>query len=349
MDQFRPKDDQFAEFERGLEDVKRVIRRNLSGKGIWIALIVIALLYLGSGFYSVGPGEQGVELLFGKVTSQTEPGLQYRLPWPFMSHTIVEVAKVRRAEIGFRTQGTSTRSRPEEALMLTGDENIVDVQFIVQYVVQDPVKFLYGCKNPEQALRASVEVALRGVVGENTIDYTMTKGRLDVQNQVQVYLQKLLDQYNTGLIVTEARLHAVDPPAQVQEAFHDVVRAWEDRERLIREAEGYQEDIVPKARGIAAQEIRKAEAYQEQRVIRAEGDAKRFTEILEEYSKAPKVTRERIYLERLQEFLPGTKKVILGGQNSSVLPLFPFFGSQHMNGVKPAPVESTTPTEKKGR
>jgi membrane protease subunit HflK len=233
--------------------------------------------------------------------------------------------------------------------MLTGDENIVEVQLIVQYMVQDPVKFLFGAEHPETALRASAEIALRGAVGENTIDYTMTKGREDVQKRVETYLQKLLDNYNTGLLVTQARLLVVDPPAQVKEAFHDVVRAWEDRERVMKEAEGYREDVVPKARGQAQQEIREAEAYKAQRVIRARGEAQRFTALLQEYSKSPGVTRERLYLESAERFLPPPKKIIMEGSDSRVLPLLPLIGTEQQSitgGTGPG--QKIAPAEKKG-
>jgi membrane protease subunit HflK len=328
MDQFRPRDDQYSvrEIQKGVEDIKGLLDRYFRGRGSWLIFLVLVVLYLASGFFVVGPGEKGVVLLFGKLWSVDDPGLHYRLPKPFMTQTVVDVARVRRAEIGFRSDGSRTRSVPAESLMLTGDENIVDVQLFVQYVVHDPVKFLFGAKDPEMALRASAEVALRGVVGENTIDYTMTKGRSEVQAEVGKYLQKLLDLYHTGLHVTQARLLVVDPPAQVQEAFHDVVRAWEDRERLIREAEGYREDILPKARGQSARKIKDAEAYRARRVIRAKGDAERFSEVLKEYQRAPSVTRERLYLESVEEFLPGTRKFIMDGKNSRVLPLLPLMG-----------------------
>jgi len=350
MDQFRPRNDDnpVRELQRGVEDLKALVEGFLRGRGTWIVIIVIVLLYLASGFYIVQPGEKGVELLLGQVKSITGPGLRYRLPKPFMSAIVVDTAKIRRAEIGFRSDGGRTRGVHPESLMLTGDENIVDVQLFVQYVINDPVKFLFGAQAPETALRASAEVALRGVVGENTIDDTMTSGRMEVQTKVQKYLQRLLDTYNTGLLVTEARLLVVDPPAQVQEAFHDVVRALEDKERLVREAEGYREDIVPKARGLARQEIRQAEAYKAQRVIRAKGDAQRFDRVLSEYLKAPDVTRERLYLENVEKFLPDTKKFIMEGGDSRVLPLLPLTEVAPPVGKHARPQAVQPAPEKKG-
>jgi membrane protease subunit HflK len=302
----------------------------------WLFLILLPILWLGSGFYIVGPGERGVVLLFGKAIDQTEPGLRYRLPWPIESHELVDIAQVRRAEVGFRSTAEEmtsrgirggTRSAPQEALMLTGDENIVDVQLFVQYRVQDPVKFLFAAYAPEEILHTSAQVALRSVVGQSTIDYTMTDGRVEVQEQVKTNLQKLLDVYQTGLLASEARLLVVDPPSEVRDAFHDVVRALEDRERLVKEAEGYREDVVPKARGEAAQMVQQAEAYKAQRVIRAQGDAGRFLSVLEEYNKAKTVTRDRLYLESMERIMPTMEKFILDQNGKGgVLPLLPLRG-----------------------
>ncbi len=303
------------------------IRRWGSKKFLLILLAIPILIWLASGIYIVGPGEEGVVRQFGKEVDRTPPGLRYRLPWPIQTHDVVHLTKVRRAEIGFRTDPYSGKVKPEpkEALMLTGDENIVDAQLFVQYVVKDPSQFLFRVRNAEGVLKSSAEVALRSVVGRNTIDFTMTEGRVVVQDEVKKYLQTLLDEYQTGLLVTEARLLVVDPPEEVKDAFHDVVRAWEDRERLVREAEGYREDLIPKARGEAAQMLRTAEAYKEQRVIRAQGDAGRFLDVLKAYRKGKEVTRERLYLETLEKILPGKEKYVLppegGGSVLKWLPL----------------------------
>lgn len=320
------------------------------------AVVVAVVLWLISGVYIVGPGERGIVLLFGRVVDQAESGLRYRLPRPIQQHRIVDIATVRRAEVGFRAAGGSSRSVPAESLMLTGDENIVDVQLFVQYLVRDPVQFLFRARHPETALHSSAEVALRAAVGENSIDYTMTEGRVEVQDRVKKQLQALLDLYGTGLLVTEARLLVVDPPREVKEAFHDVVRAWEDRERLIKEAEGYAEGVVPKARGEAVQMLRAAEAYREQRLIRARGDADRFARIHREYVKAEAVTRDRLYLEMVDRVLPKTRTIVLEsrGDGSGVVPLLPlgdFFPDR-----KPAKIDDrgleqtlTAPTQGRGR
>lgn len=299
-----------------LDDLVLKIQEKFSrwgGGKILLAVIVILIgLWAASGIYMVGPGEEGVIRQFGKEVDRTPPGLRYRLPWPIQTHDVVQMARVRRAEIGFRTDaGGRIRPEPKESLMLTGDENIVDAQLFVQYVVKDPSQFLFRVRDPEMTLKTAAEVALRSVVGRNTIDYTMTEGRVVVQDEIKKYLQTLLDEYQTGLMVTEARLLVVDPPDEVKDAFHDVVRAWEDRERLMREAEGYREDVIPKARGEAAKMVRVAEAYKEQRVIKAQGDAAKFLDVLKAYKKAKEVTRERLYLETLEKILPGKEKYIL--------------------------------------
>jgi membrane protease subunit HflK len=316
------------DLQQALEPLHRIVERWGRRRFVLALAAGAALLWLVSGFYIVGPGERGVVLFFGRVIGQTESGLRYRLPSPFQSHQVVDVATVRRAEIGFRTDraGSSSSTTPGESLMLTGDENIVDVQLFVQYLVQDPEKFLFRARGPELALRSSAEVALRAAVGQNTIDYTMTDGRVEVQDRVKKQLQELLDLYGTGLLATEARLLVVDPPKEVKEAFHDVVRAWEDRERFIKEAEGYAEGVVPKARGEAVQMLRVAEAYREQRLIRARGDADRFVRVHGEYQKFEAVTRDRLFLEMVDRVLPRTRTVVVdsrGDRGGGVVPLLP--------------------------
>ncbi len=319
------------ELLQGLEDLKRTIQRLTKGAGVWLIIAALVLLWIGSGFYVVGPSERGIVLRFGAVVAETDPGLHLHLPWPVERHVVVDIGRVRSAQVGYRPSGVpgrsgrgSGRTIPQEALMLTGDENIVEVNLVIQYQIQDPVKYLFGAFEPESMLHSSAEVALRSAVGGNTIDYTMTDGRLEVQEQAKRALQSLLDIYQTGLFVTEARLLAVDPPNEVRDAFNDVVRALEDRDRLRQEAEGYQEDVVPKARGEAAQMVQQAEAYKAQRVIRSQGDAERFLQILAEYEKAKSVTRDRLYLESVERIMPTMEKFILDSQNGGgVVPLLP--------------------------
>jgi modulator of FtsH protease HflK len=281
----------------------------------------ILVLWLISGVFTVGASERGVVTTFGKVNRIQEPGLHYRLPWPIEGSHIVDVATVRRAEIGFSTRA----GRPvlEEALMLTGDENIVHVELFVQYVVNDPVKFLFRVRDPEVVLRNAAEAALRSEVGQRPIEFTQTEGRVEVQDAVRVRLQTLLDSYNSGIVVTEARLLTVDPPEEVQDAFLEVVRAFEDRDRLVQEAEAYAARVVPEARGEAARMLQEAEGYKERRTLDAEGNATRFLLVLLEYRTAPQVTRERLYLEAIERALHNSEKIILDTAGGNALPLLP--------------------------
>jgi modulator of FtsH protease HflK len=295
----------------------------LSPRLILVVVIGVVGLWLLSGFYMVGPGERGLVLTFGRLTGQSESGLHYRFPAPIQSQFVVDTAQVRTAEIGYRTAANNQNVVLEEAQMLTGDENMVMVQLFIQYLVQDPVAYLFHVHDAEAVLKASAEIALRSAVGQNTIDFTMTEGRVQAQEQVKTLLQALLDQYRTGLLVTEARLLAVDPPTDVRDAFHDVVRAFEDRERLVKESEGYAEQVVPAARGEAAQMVLEAEAYRQQRLIRAEGDAARFLTLLAEYDKSPEVMRERLYLESIERVLSGARIFVLETGNGGVLPFLP--------------------------
>jgi len=293
--------------------------------------LVLAGLWLAAGFYMVDPGEIGVVRQFGKEVRRSQPGLRYRLPWPVERVVVVNLERVRRAEIGFRTfertHDTQHRRVSEEALMLTGDENIVEAQIIVQYQVKDPSLYLFRVDAPHEVLQSTTEVALRSMVGNTTIDDILTVGREQVQLDTQEFLQRLLDIYETGVRVTEVRLQVVDPPEQVKDAFHEVVRAREDRERLINQAQGYKEDVIPKARGKAQQTIRAAEAYQQERVLMAQGDAEKFTAVLAEYRKAKEVTRTRLHLETVERLLKQVKKVIVDPRatgGGALLPLAEF-------------------------
>jgi len=292
--------------------------------------LVIAVLLVGiwaaTGFYIVGPGEQGVVRQFGKVVKKTSAGLNYRLPWPIQKVDIVNVERIQRLEVGFRSdplQPGRIREVPRESLMLTGDENIVDAQLIVQYRIKDPIPYLFRIRDPVGTLRAATEVALRSRVGNTTIDDVLTVGRFKVQEETREFLQQLMDIYESGLLVTEVKLQTVDAPDQVKDAFHEVVRAREDREKLINQAKGYQEDLIPKARGQAQEILRAAEAYKEERILRARGDAARFRSILTEYQRAPRVTRQRLYLETVEKVLSGVEKVVLDSGGNNVVPLLP--------------------------
>src|SRR5215510_4421706 len=290
---------------------------------VGLLLLSSVLIWLATGVYTVGPGEQGVVRRFGKEVARVGPGLHYHWPRPIERADVVNVEAVRRVEVGFRSVPRYSLV-PEESLMLTGDENIVDAQAIVQYRVKDAGEYLFRVMDPDQALRDATEVGLRSVIGRTTIEEVLTVGRVEIQNQTREFLQQLLDTYQSGLMVTEVKLQVVDPPEQVKDAFHEVVRAREDRERLINEARGYQEDVIPKARGQVEQTLRAAEAYKEQREIRAQGEAAKFLSILAEYQKDQEVTEQRLYVETLQRVLPKAQKIVISPQlEGHLLPFLP--------------------------
>jgi membrane protease subunit HflK len=307
-------------------------------KRLWpLALAAVVLLWVASGVYTVQPGEVGVVRHFGFEVARTGPGLNYHLPWPVQRVDVVNVEAIRRAEIGFRTQEGQAARVATEALMLTGDENIVDTQLIVQYRVSDPSKYLFRLRDPDDALRNATEVAVRSAIGKMKIDDVLTTGRGDAQERVRIFLQQLLDTYDSGLHVTDVKLQVVDPPEQVKDAFQEVVRAREDRERLINEARAYREDILPRARGQAQEQIRAAEAYKEQRVIEANGDVAKFAAVLQEYLKSKEVTRDRLHLETVERVLSRVDKIVLDPQASAnTTPLLPLRGLQEGPARQPA-------------
>lgn len=280
----------------------------------------LLLLLLSLGAYSVGPGEVGVVRTFGRESGWSQPGLHYRIPF-VQKVNVVNVEQIRRIEVGFR----GDQRVEDEAQMLTGDANIVEAKMIVQYRVSDPSKYLFRLRDSEETLRATAEVALRGTVGRTQIDEVITTGFERVQAETRIQLQKLLDEYQSGLTVTEVKLQAMDAPDAVKEAFHDVVRAREEKEKLINEAKGYQADLIPKARGEARKIEREAEGYKEQRILRALGDAAKFNSMLAEYSKAQRVTRDRMYLETLERILSKIEKKVVVDKDlaKGVVPLMP--------------------------
>jgi modulator of FtsH protease HflK len=306
--------------------------------------VIAALLigaWLASGFFIVKPGEQGIVRQFGKKVRIASAGLNWRMPWPVDKVDIVNVEQVRRIEVGFGMQGreNSEFSRRtggrSDAMMLTGDENMVEAQIIVQYKVSDPVKYLFRLHDPDGTLFTATEVALRSAVGRATIDDALTVGRQKIQEETREFLQRLMDAYESGLMITEVRLQVVDPPDQVKDAFHEVVRAREDRERLINEAKGYQEDLIPRARGEAQKMLRGAEGFKEERVLKAQGDAVRFTALLGEYQKAKEVTWNRLQIETLERIYPAANKVIVDPQaGANVLPLLPLQNPSLLNALQ---------------
>ena len=297
-----------------------------------IILIVLALvaIWLFSGFYRVQADEQGVVLRFGEWTRTTQPGLNYHLPGPIESVLTPQVTKNNRLEIGFQSGGetgrpTARRDVPEESLMLTGDENIVDIDFTVLWQIRDAGKFLFNIQTPEETVKAASESAMREVVGRTPIQLVLAEGRRDVENQTQGLLQEIINSYSAGIIVLEVKLQRVDPPGAVIDSFRDVQRARADRDRLINEAQSYSNDILPRARGEAEQMRLGAEGYKEQVVRTAEGDASRFLAIYAQYKLAPEVTVRRMYFETMEAVFGGMQKVIIdeSAEGQGVVPYLP--------------------------
>jgi modulator of FtsH protease HflK len=306
---------------------------NLGGRGIALIVLAAIVVWGFSGFFRVEPDELGVVLRFGKYTRDAKPGLNYHLPYPIETVLTPKVTRVNRIDIGMRLiedprrGGTQMRDVPEESLMLTGDENIVDVDFSVLWRVKPTGvgEYLFNIQNPEGTVKAVAESAMREVIGRSEIQPILTGARQNIENAVQELMQKTLDGYNAGVVVQQVQLQKVDPPQQVIDAFRDVQAARADLERAQNEAQTYANRVVPEARGRAAQILQAADAYKSQTVAEAVGQTARFSKIYEEYKKAPDVTRKRMYLETMERILGGTDKIILDSNqaNSGVVPYLP--------------------------
>jgi membrane protease subunit HflK len=318
---------------RGQDKLRTVLPGgNLSGRGIALIALAAVALWGFSGFFRVEPDELGLVMRFGKYIRDAKPGLNYHIPYPIESVDMVKVTRVNRIDIGMRLvedlrRGTQMRDVPEESLMLTGDENIVDVDFAVFWVVkpQGAGAYRFNISNPEGTVKAVAESAMREVVGRSDIQPILTGARQNIETGVTELMQKTLDSYNSGIQITQVQMQKVDPPAQVIDSFRDVQAARADGERAQNEAQTYANRVIPEARGRAAQVTQSAEAYREQTVAEARGQAARFSKVYEEYKKAPDVTRQRLYLETMERLFGGTDKIILdqaqGGQG--VVPYLP--------------------------
>jgi modulator of FtsH protease HflK len=324
-----------------------------SGKGLAIlaALFVAAWAVFG-GMYRVQPDEEGVELLFGKWVDRTPPGLHFWVPPPFGSVIKPKVTRINSLDIGFRgaaDRGGRSRSVPEEALMLTGDENILDIQYTVFWRISDPGKFLFNIASPEATVKAAAESAMREVVGNMQAQFALAEGRTQIESNASKLLQQILDQYGSGVQVTQLQLRGVEPPQQVIDAFRDVQRAQADRERARNEAESYRNDIVPRARGESQRLIQEADGYRQQVVAQAQGEASRFVAVYNAYKLAEDVTKQRLYLETMEQILRGVNKIIIdqalsGGQG--VVPFLPL--NELGRGTqpnRPAPPPAGQPTQ----
>lgn len=316
---------------RGQDRFKQAMPKGVGGFSGFLILAFLAILGWGiSGFYIVEPDEQGVQLRFGEYVSQKGPGLNYWWPWPVGTVETPSVTRVNRIDIGFQSGtdsrgGQRTRDVPEESLMLTGDENIIDIDFTVLWRVASAPDYLFNIRSPEETVKLTAESVMREIIGRTEIQPALTEARLKIQSDVQTLVQQTLDSYGAGVEITEVQLQKVDPPQQVVDAFNDVLRARQDQQRVRNVAEAYRNDIIPRARGEAEQMIQEASAYREQEMATAQGEASRFLAVLRSYRVAPEVTAQRFYLETWEQFLQGANKIIIdessGGQG--VVPYLP--------------------------
>jgi len=306
----------------GNRDARPPLNLRQFGGGIGLLLLLILVVWLASGFYIVDEGQRGVVLRFGRYTRISTSGPSMRLPWPIESHEIVNLSGVRTLEVGYR--GTEKNKVLKEALMLTDDENIVMVQFAVQYLLKDPQNFLFKNRHPDDAVMGAAETAIREIVGKSKMDFVLYEGREQIAANTAKLIQDILDRYETGVVIRSVTMQSTQPPEQVQAAFDDATKAGQDRERHKNEGQAYANDVVPRARGTASRLTEEANGYKSRVIANAEGEASRFKQILVEYSKAPEVMRSRLYLETVQQVMSSVSKVMVdakGGNNLLYLPI----------------------------
>jgi len=300
-----------------------------SGRGIALVVGALAAIWLLTGIYRVQPDEQGVVLRFGEWVRTEQPGLRYHLPSPIETVLLPKVTRINRIEIGYRsaTEGRrNERDVADESLMLTGDENIIDIDYTVFWVIKDAGQYLFQIRDPEGTVKKAAESAMREVIGRTELQPALTEARAQIETSTKQLLQAMLDDFQSGITITQVQLQKSDPPAPVIDAFNDVQRARADRERLRNEAEAYRNDVIPRARGEAERLIQEASAYREQVINLAQGDAERFTKIYQAYSQSKEVLGKRMYLETMEEILRGTHKVIIEGDvggGQGVVPYLP--------------------------
>jgi len=322
--------------EEIIRNIQKTINRFMPGKGakggkpLFLGLIILLIIWAASGLYRVLPDEQGVVLRFGKFINTTQPGLNYHFPYPIETALTPKVTKLNRMDVGFRAGADSGFSSagiadvPEESLMLTGDENIVNIDFSVFWVIKDAGHFLFKIQDPAATVKAAAETAMREVIAKSKLQSILTEGRSKIETETQDIAQSLLDEYESGIQITQVQTQKADPPDQVIDAFRDVQAARADMERSKNEAEAYQNDVIPRARGDAAKILQQAEAYKKQVVAAAEGEASRFLAIYNEYAKAKEVTQKRMYLETMEKVLADVDKVIIEKSvGSGVVPYLP--------------------------
>ena len=293
------------------------------GGGIGIGLIaaIAALIWMGSGFYIVDASQRGVVLRFGKLVEMTQPGPRWHLPFPVETVEIVNLSQVRTVEVGYRDNVKNKMLK--ESLMLTEDENIIDIQFAVQYFLSDPAEYLFNNRMPDENVRQAAETSIREVVGKSKMDFVLYEGREQVAASATKLMQEILNRYKSGILISKLTMQNAQPPEQVQAAFDDAVKAGQDRERQKNEGQAYANDVVPRARGTAARLIQESEGYKQSVIANAEGDASRFKQILVEYEKAPAVTRDRMYLDMMQQVMGNVSKVLVDQKNGNSLLYLP--------------------------
>ena len=335
--------------KRSQEKIRQALPKGFGGGGALIVGLIVAAVWLMSGIYVVDPDEQGVVTRFGAFVGRTTPGINYHLPWPIESVATPPVTRENQLNIGYRVGNSEgARDIPEESLMLTGDENIIDTNFTVFWVIKDAAAFLFNVENPDNQLdgtvKAVAESAMREVVGKNQIEPILTANREPIQDEVRDLMQRILDSYNAGVTVTRVQMQKADPPAQVIESYRDVQAARTDQDRMRNEAEAYANKVVPEARGQAARIIQQAEGYKQQVTAEAQGEAARFVSIYDQYKKAPDVTRRRIYLDTMRDVLGDMNKVIVDNKGGSgVVPYLPLPELKQGTPVRPgAPVADAT-------
>ena len=340
----------FEDIIRNLQNqIKRFLpKRMRGGKGLIFVGLALIVIWLMSGFYRVEQGQVGVELVFGKLTgSPTLPGLNYNFPTPIGEVLTPEVERARRLEIGYRSAEEGSRAEIdvlEEGLILTGDQNIVDLDFAVFWKIKDAQEYLFNIRGPEETIKIAAESAMREVIGQTSFDSAVTEGRAEIERRTQDVLQALLDSYQAGIEIEKVDLQKSDPPAEVIDSFNDVQRARQDRDRLRNEAQAYANTIVPQARGQSEQTVREAEAYRERLIKESEGEAERFRSVLGAYLTAPEVTRRRMYLEAVGRVLRESDKVIIDNEQSGIIPYLPLPEIQKRNRAESANEENPNPS-----
>jgi membrane protease subunit HflK len=303
--------------------------------GAGLLILVAIAIWLASGFYIVVEGQRGVVLTFGKFARETGSGLNWRLPWPIQSHEIVNLQQVRTLEVGYRN---NVRTKVlKESLMLTDDENIVDLQFAVQYTVKDAQAYIFAVRRPDESAMQIAETAMREVIGKNRMDAILYETQVEIATSSHQLMQQIHDRYNTGIQISAVTVQNAQPPEQVQAAFDDAVKAGQDRERQKNEGQAYANDVIPRARGTSSRLLQEAEGYKQRVIANSEGDASRFKSLLTEYAKAPQVTRERIYIDTMREVLSSTSKIMMDYRGSGNLLYLPLDRIMQQAGAAPAP------------